>query len=69
MTVFGKAFGWGKGKRIGPLCLEQVEMAFEAYRREVEASQLAPATKRTYLHHAETFVRWMRGDFEPGGRV
>lgn len=56
-------------KRLGSECLRQVEDALESYRKEVAASDLAPNTKRTYLRHAETFVRWLDGDFEPGGWV
>ena len=48
-------------------CLGEVNAALERYREEVEAAKLARATKNTYLRHAETFVRWLRGDFEPGG--
>lgn len=47
--------------------LKDVEKALEVYRREVEASNLASDTKRTYLRHAETFVRWLKGNFKPGG--
>ena len=49
--------------------LEQVENLLEVYRKEVEQSGLAPDTQRTYLRHAETFVRWLAGDFEPGAHV
>ena len=56
-------------KRIRPDCLRQVNDALERYREEVAASNLAPDTKKTYLRHAETFVRWLGGDFEPGARV
>ena len=54
--------------RIGPICRKEVKEALEVYREEVEASDLASDTKRTYLRHAETFVRWLHGDFEPGAR-
>jgi len=53
--------------RIDQYCLEQVTAALEQYRQAVEKSNLAPATKRTYLQHAESFVRWLDGGFEPGG--
>ena len=56
-------------KRLGDECLKQVEDALEAYREEVEASELSPDAKRTYLRHAETFVRWLGGDFVPGGSL
>ena len=49
--------------------VSHVREAFEDYRAEIEASNLAPASKATYLRHAETFVRWVEGDFQPGARV
>lgn len=49
--------------------LSHVREAFEDYRAEVEASNLAPASRVTYLRHAETFVRWIEGDFQPGAQV
>lgn len=49
--------------------ISHVREAFEDYRAEVETSNLAPASKDTYLRHAETFVRWIEGDFEPGAQV
>ena len=49
--------------------VSHVREAFEDYRAEVEASDLAPGSKATYLRHAETFVRWVEGDFEPGAQV
>lgn len=49
--------------------ISHVREAFEDYRAEVEASNLAPASKGTYLRHAETFVRWIEGDFVPGAQV
>ncbi len=49
--------------------VSHVREAFEDYRAEIEASNLAAASKATYLRHAETFVRWVEGDFQPGARV
>ena len=49
--------------------MSHVREAFEDYRAVVEASNLAPASKDTYLRHAETFVRWIEGDFKPGAQV
>ena len=53
-------------KRLSPVCRKQVKEALEIYRAEVDESDLAPDTKRTYLRHAETFVRWLHDDFVPG---
>ena len=47
-------------------CLQRVQEALERYRQEVESTELQPTTKKTYLTHAENFVRWLDDDFEPG---
>ena len=36
------------------------------YLDDVSQAPLARSTKRTYSLHAENFVRWIEGDFEPG---
>jgi hypothetical protein len=46
--------------------LDSLEHALEVYCAEVEAADLAADTKRTYIRHATTFVRWIAGDFTPG---
>lgn len=38
------------------------------YEREVRAADLEPSTKQTYIHHAQTFVRWTQGTFKPGSK-
>ena len=55
--------------QITELALQEVKVALEGYREAVEATLLANDTKRTYLRHAETFVRWLEGDFRPGGQA
>ncbi len=45
-----------------------VERAFKQYEYEVNTASLADTTKWTYINMAHKFVRWMRGDFEPGIR-
>ena len=55
--------------RINQSCLRQIQGTLEAYRLEVDAAELASDTKRTYMRHAETFVRWLAGDFEPGVNI
>ncbi len=49
--------------------LQQVKDALEKYRRAVEPTDMQPSTKRTYLLHAENFVRWLDDDFDPGATV
>lgn len=56
------------GVRISPAALAEVRTAFDRYRKEVEAAQIAGATKRTYLDHSRNFVRWLEGRFTPGSR-
>jgi hypothetical protein len=54
---------------ISAEALHQIEEALRRYRVKVEASRLTNTSKHTYILHAEHFVRWLKGDFEPGGRV
>ena len=42
-----------------------LRMAFDEYRQEVNATRLAAASKQSYIGHAEEFVRWIEGTFEP----
>ena len=46
--------------------LADVEKALKKYEQVVEEAPLAPSSKRTYVLHAHHFVRWLKGDFEPG---
>ena len=62
----------GTGSRRLPVPHEvaaQVERALRQYEAEVDSSRLQPTTKRTYKLHANSFVRWLRGDFIPGGTL
>jgi len=38
----------------------------QAYERTVNASQMTPSSKRAYNDHLHQFVRFAKGDFEPG---
>ena len=49
--------------------VSHVRESFEDYRAEVGASNLAAESEATYLRHAETFVRRVEGDFQPGARM
>jgi|CXWL01.1.fsa_nt_gi hypothetical protein len=53
--------------RIAPSILELVQSELDEYRHVVSSADLKPATKQTYIRHADTFVRWLGGNFEPGG--
>jgi len=37
-------------------------------KRQRKARNLKDSTVKTYLRHANTFVRWCKDDFVPGGR-
>ena len=55
--------------QISQDALSQVQAALENYIVEVNASNLAPDTKKTYLQHTEAFVRWLDDSFVPGERT
>lgn len=50
----------------------QLEKLFVDYEKEVlnakKSDLLTESTARTYLLHANNFVKWCKGDFVPGGR-
>ncbi len=52
--------------------ITEIERLLEEYEVEVENKRksgvLADKTAKTYLHHANTFVRWCKGDFVPGAK-
>ena len=59
----------GSGGRSRRRFVEELERCYGRYKREVEATSLRDASKRTYLLHSWNFVRWVKGDFEPGANV
>ena len=54
---------------VSQSALREVEDALRGYELEVAATRLSTSTKDTYLRHASHFVRWLKGDFDPGVRV
>lgn len=54
---------------ISPAALAEVRAALERYESEVRPTALTAASQPTYLLHASNFVRWLRGDLDPGERV
>ena len=54
---------------IEPDVLRKIEQAVEDYVRAVEDSPLSYESKKTYKEHPRNFVRWLNGEFEPGGSV
>ena len=55
--------------KINPEALRQVQDALDRYNKEVNATSLAPTSKKTYTSHAWHFVRWLADDFEPGATL
>lgn len=49
--------------------MREIERGLEQYVAEVEQSRMKPSTKKTYVRHVSTYVRWLKGDFTPGERV
>ncbi|OLT25337.1 hypothetical protein BJF83_23135 [Nocardiopsis sp. CNR-923] len=50
-----------------PWTIGNIQSAFERYSEIVNASDLAPSTKTTYLVHADRFVRWLAGEIRIRG--
>ena len=46
--------------------LRKVEEAFDAYVIDLEASSLSRSSKDSYTFHGRSFVRWLKGEYEPG---
>lgn len=59
-------------RRIPISSLNEVRAQLSAYRELLAALEedgtLVEPTTRTYLIHAENFVRWLEGEWEPGTR-
>ena len=49
--------------------LDDLRREFERYSDLVNAADLAPTTKTTYLIHADRFVRWLAGEVDIGSGV
>ena len=54
--------------RMSPALLE-IQAALRSYCTAVQASDLSGSSQATYIDMADNFVRWLRGDFDPGSRV
>lgn len=46
-----------------------IQKAVEQYCQVVQESELSEESKKTYIEHPNNFVRWLKGEFEPGGSV
>jgi predicted nucleic acid-binding protein len=61
----------GSGRPVpgGLVSGAELEQQAAAYARVIEGAGRERATVDTYHRHAMFFVRWLRGDFEPGARL
>ena len=52
--------------------LHEMERLYQLWEAEVTSAQeqgrLTEKTDRTYLLHSSNFLRWCKGEFEPGSR-
>lgn len=55
--------------KVTPSTLAEIRSALATYTQEVESTGLSANTKKTYLLHVNTFVRWLEDDFIPGVRT
>ena len=55
--------------RISVDNMDEVERALQEYFDEVSQTEMSVSTKNTYTLHAQHFVRSLKEDFKPGGRV
>ena len=56
-------------RRVTAAAMSEIETALKGYYTAVEASDLALSSQATYIDMANNFVRWLRGEFDPGSRV
>ena len=52
--------------RITDDALRQVKDSLRQYEDAIEASNLTPTTKKTYITHARRFVSWLDHGYTPG---
>jgi hypothetical protein len=52
--------------------IKEMDRLLDEYSKQVEAARVAglvtPKTAKTYLLHPTNFIRWCKGEFEPGER-
>ncbi len=58
--------------RITREALEEVQRALAVYEELLASLEqtrvIKESTRQTYMVHSDNFVRWMRGEFDPGAR-
>ena len=55
--------------KVSDEVLRAARDALERYEAEVSDTPMTSNTKKTYVLHAERFVRWLGDDFEPGATL
>lgn len=70
VPAVGADGGTGAGRaemsrEVSRSALQEIESALARYRAGADASRLQSTTKQAYIRHAETFVQWMKGEFDP----
>jgi hypothetical protein len=53
--------------KISNTLLKEIEGALSEYKNVVDSTNMTSSTKKTYVLHSENFVRWLKGEFVPGG--
>jgi predicted nucleic acid-binding protein len=59
----------GRPVPAGVVSADELEREADQYANAIEAAGRASATVETYARHARFFIRWLRGEFHPGGRL
>ena len=54
---------------LAPATADELAAQAEQYARVIEAAGRQQATIDTNHRHAVFFIRWLRGEFRPGGRL
>lgn len=59
----------GRPVPVGPATIEGLTTQADTYARAIETAGRERPTVETYHRHAMFFIRWLDGDFTPGGRL
>lgn len=51
------------------ISFNEINRLLEMYTAEVESSALKPLAATMYRTHTKNFVRWIEGEFTPGGKL
>ena len=52
--------------RVSRDALAEIEQAYAEYKQVVATSGMALTSRKTYIIHADQFVRWLKREFQPG---